>query len=109
MIRNLEVSVLSPTLYDWFMLEQQFRPDDDMIEIAGMPTFANPTEGLTLDWNLRWLVGSQVPPLISQIKGQELAQQNSPPPPAQGAFPQPSPTGTPSQGVGPQAGGVPTF
>lgn len=106
-IRNLEEQVLSPLLHDWFALEQQFRSAERTLKISGMPPVQIEPDALTLDWQFRWMVSSQIPPMIAMLQSQEQASKAAGPPQGgMGSMGAPMPVGSTSQGMGPQIGGI---
>lgn len=110
-IKNLEAQVMSPLMHDWYALEQQFRPTSTMIKVSGLPNVNVDPNALTLDWQFRWMVSSQVPPMVAMQQASEQASRAGGMNMTQGlgGGGAPLPTGSPSQGMGPQLGGVSTL
>jgi hypothetical protein len=114
MIRNVETMALSPMLYQWWKLEQQFRAVTDEEKIAGpLGAFRLAPEDLLGSYSMRWLVSTQVNGAISQFQQMMDAQDaqggNANPPGlppgagAGGALPSMSPPGAPAaMGLGTQ-------
>lgn len=75
LIRSLEASVLSPLMFKWYLLLQQFMDDIVYLKIAGEPKgFGLTADDLVGDYRTRWLVSTQAQDRLSQIQTEMMAQ-----------------------------------
>lgn len=74
-IRNVETSILSPLLHDWYSMEQQFRSTQNMLRISGMAPLNVDVNALTMDWQFTWLTSSQISPMVQQMNAASQAMQ----------------------------------
>ena len=60
-IRSLEASILSPMLFDWYLLLQQFLDEQVWFKVGGEPKpFGLSADDLVGDYKFRWLVSTQM-------------------------------------------------
>lgn len=72
-VRNVETHVMSPMLYDWYVLEQQFRAVESTVKITGSLPMKIDPQDLVGNYGFRWMTSTQVPPLIAQLQQQAQA------------------------------------